>query len=136
LRTWPATEKRIRTVPMPSWAKAAIDVRTAAAGITTGLVFRSLAKGGRITDRITSQAVFALVRWYGLRIGVPALAPHDLRRRHAKLARRGKAAFEQIQLSLGNSLIITTERYLGCRQGFADAPCDYLGLDVSCGENA
>ena len=40
------------------------------------------------------------------------------------------AALEQIQLSLGQASIQTTERYLGVRQDLHDAPCDRLGLDV------
>jgi integrase len=123
---------RIRTVPVPSWAKAAVDVWTAAAGIAGGLVFRSLAKGDRITgERITPQGIFELVHLYGAAIGEPNLAPHDLRRTFAKLAHRGKAALEQIQLSLGHASITTTERYLGVRQDLADAPCDHLGLRIS-----
>ena len=37
---------RTRTVPMPSWAKAATETWTGAAAITTGLIFRSINKGG------------------------------------------------------------------------------------------
>jgi hypothetical protein len=44
------------------------------------------------------------------------------------LAHQGKAALEQIQLSLGHASIQTTERYLGIKQDLADAPCDRLGL--------
>jgi integrase len=56
------------------------------------------------------------------------LAPHDLRRTFAKLAHKGRAPLEQIQLSLGHASIQTTERYLGVRQDLQDAPCDYLGI--------
>jgi integrase len=122
---------RIRTVPMPSWTKTAIDAWTAAAGITTGLVFRSLNKGGRVTgESMTAQSIFEAVRLYGAMIGLPELAPHDLRRTFAKLAHKGHAALEQIQLSLGHASITTTERYLGTRQDLTDAPCDHLGLKV------
>ena len=71
-----------------------------------------------------------MVQTYGSRIGVPNLAPHDLRRTFAKLAHKGKAALEQIQLSLGHASVTTTERYLGVRQDLIDAPCDHLGLAV------
>ena len=69
-----------------------------------------------------------MVRLYGESIGVPDLAPHDLRRTVAKLAHKGRAALEQIQLSLGHASVQTTERYLGVRQDLTDAPCDRLGL--------
>jgi len=122
---------RVRTVPMPSWCKVAIDAWTTAAGITEAFVFRSLNKGGRVTgDRMTAQAIFEAVRFYGDKVGGEDLAPHDLRRTFAKLAHKGHAALEQIQLSLGHASVQTTERYLGVRQDLADAPCDHLGLKL------
>ena len=121
---------RIRTVPMPSWAKAALDDWAQAAGISEGRVLRAINKGGRIThDSMTPQSVFETVVEYGNLIGVK-ITPHDLRRTFAKLAHKGQAALEQIQLSLGHASILTTERYLGVRQDLHDAPCDRLGLDV------
>lgn len=71
-----------------------------------------------------------MVRHFGREIGVPNLAPHDLRRTFAKLAHKGRSGLEQIQLSLGHASITTTERYLGVRQDLTDAPCDHLGLMV------
>jgi integrase len=61
-----------------------------------------------------------------------ASAPHDLRRTFAKLAHRGQAPPEQIQLSLGHESILTTERirYLNARQDLANAPCDHLGIEL------
>jgi site-specific recombinase XerD len=124
--------KRVRSVPMPSFAKAAIDVWTEAAGFQSGRVFRSINKGGNISgDSMTDQAVFDVVKRYAEQIGVHNIAPHDLRRSFAKLAHKGHAALEQIQISLGHSSIQTTERYLGVRQDMTDAPCDHLGLKLS-----
>jgi integrase len=76
---------------------------------------------------MTPQSVFEVVVGYGERIGVK-LAPHDLRRTFANLAYKGHAPLEQIQISLGHASIQTTERYLGVRQDFTDAPCDRLGI--------
>src|SRR5437867_738624 len=113
---------------MPGWAKAAIDSWVSSAGIEAGRIFRAINKGDRITgESMTPQAIFETVRHYAAEIGVE-IAPHDLRRTFAKLAHRGRAAWEQIQLSLGHSSIQTTERYLGVRQDLTDAPCDRLGL--------
>jgi hypothetical protein len=39
----------------------------------------------------------------GKKIGIPAPAPHDLRRTFAKLAHKGRAGLEQIQLNLGHA---------------------------------
>ncbi len=121
---------RVRTVPMPSWAKVAMDEWTVDANISSGLVFRSMNHGRLGNSGLDPHNIRQLVRVYGARLGVPQLAPHDLRRTFAKLAHQGKAALEQIQLSLGHSSITTTERYLGTKQNLQDAPCDHLGLSV------
>jgi len=123
--------QRVRTVPMPSWTKAAIDDWLRAASIAEGVIFRPVNRSGRTTGTImTTRAIFDVVRSCGQAIGVSALAPHDLRRTFAKLAHKGRAGLDQIQLSLGHASITTTERYLGVRQDLADAPCDHLGLTI------
>jgi integrase len=38
----------IRTIPVPDWVKAGIDVWTGASGITSGVLLRSINKAGRI----------------------------------------------------------------------------------------
>jgi integrase len=120
---------RVRTVPMPAWTKAAIDAWSEDVCLRTGRVFRPMAKGSRIAGEVLlPQNVMEAVAVYGAKIGVSKLAPHDLRRTFAKLAHRGRAAIEQIQLSLGHASLVTTERYLGVRQDLHDAPCDHLGL--------
>jgi len=120
--------QRVRSVPIPSWTKAAIDAWAMAAGISSGQVFRSLRKGGHLDgSSMTDQAIADVVAAYGdpLKLDVAA---HDLRRTFAKLALKGQARLEQIQLSLGHASIKTTERYLGIEQDLTDAPCDRLGL--------
>ena len=125
---------RVRTVPMPSWAKVAIDDWTAAAGLTPGRLFRPVNKGDHLAgSSLTAQSVFETVKLYSAAIGLGNIAPHDLRRTFAKLAHKGRAALEQIQLSLGHASIQTTERYLGVKQDLADAPCDRLGLQLQSG---
>jgi integrase/recombinase XerD len=123
---------RVRSVPMPSFTKAAIDVWTTAGGMTTGRVFRPVNKGDRLSgESMTAQSIFETVKKYAAEIGLKDIAPHDLRRSFAKLAHKGRAALEQIQLSLGHASIQTTERYLGVRQHLTDAPCDHLGLKLA-----
>jgi integrase len=117
---------RIRTVPMPAWAKAAIDNWVAAAGIGSGAIFRGVNKGDCVTgDALTAQGILRCVAKYS------SVAPHDLRRTYAKLAHKGGAKLDQIQLSLGHASLTTTERYLGVHQDLTDAPCDYLHLDLA-----
>ena len=116
---------RVRTVPMPAWAKAAVDEWTQTAAIIAGRVFRPVHKGDFINgEAITAQAVHDVVKGNG------HLAAHDLRRTFAKLAYKGGAGLDQIQLSLGHASIQTTERYLGVTQDLTDAPCDHLGLKL------
>ena len=122
---------RVRTVPIPAFAKAALDEWAAAAGgLDAGNVFRPIHKGGWLSgEHITPQAVQDVVKQHAGRLGL-ALAVHDLRRTFAKLAHKGGAGLEQIQLSLGHASIKTTERYLGIEQSLTDAPCDHLGLNL------
>ena len=122
--------KRIRTVPMPAWTKLSIDEWIAAAGLREGRLLRAVNKGDRIVGAgMTAQSVFEVVEKFGRRLGLE-IAPHDLRRSFAKLAHKGRAPLEQIQISLGHASIQTTERYLGIQQDLTDAPCDHLGLRV------
>jgi len=118
-------------VPMPSWAKAAIDRWSKAAGIHSGRVFRPIHRGGRLTHAsLTGKSIWWILRKYTPALGLTKLAPHDLRRSYAKLAHQGNAPIEQIQISLGHDSIQTTERYLGVKQDLGDAPCDHLGLKL------
>ena len=119
---------KLRSVPMPSWAKARLDDWAKELAIGAGPVFRPVRRGGHIQDGcMTSQAIFDVVREYASQVGV-TVKPHDLRRTFAKLAHKGDAPLEQIQLSLGHASVQTTERYLGVKQDLTDAPCDVLGL--------
>jgi len=120
----------VRSVPMPGWAKAAVDRWTSAAGLSNGGLLRPVNKADALSgDRVTAQSVFEIVGHYGQRLGIP-VGPDDLRRTFAKLAYRGHAPLEQIQLSLGHASVHTTERYLGLEQDLVDAPCDHLGLHL------
>jgi site-specific recombinase XerD len=122
---------KIRSVPMPNWAKAAIDEWRGASGVSEGLVFRAVNKGDRVVgEGITPQAIYNIIVGYAAELKKKGVAPHDLRRTFAKLAHKGGAAIDQIQLSLGHESIQTTEDYLGVEQDLTDAPCDHLGLKL------
>jgi site-specific recombinase XerD len=120
---------KVRSVPLPSWAKAAIDDWSRASGISEDIIFRAVNKGSNVMgEGITPQAIRKIVAEYALKLGSSNIAPHDLRRTFAKLTYKGGAKLDQIQLSLGHESINTTEKYLGTEQDLLDAPCDYLGL--------
>jgi integrase len=119
---------RVRSVPAPAWAKAAVDRWIVAVGITEGNVLRPINKADQVSgSSMTAQSVFEIVERYGQVLGV-RVVPRDLRRTFARLAHVGHAPLEQIQLSLGHASAQTTERYLGLEQNLVDAPCDRLGL--------
>lgn len=120
---------KVRSVPMPNWTKAAIDLWCKVAGVTEGLILRAVNKGDRMVgDGITPQAIYNIIVGYAEELKNKGVAPHDLRRTFAKLAHKGGSAIDQIQLSLGHESIQTTEDYLGVEQDLTDAPCDHLGL--------
>jgi integrase len=115
---------------MPPWAKAAVDDWLAAAQFPAGLLLGAVNKGDRITGQgMSAQSIYEVVAAYGNELGA-TLAPHDVRRTFAKLAHKGRAPLEQIQIVLGHASIQTTERYLGVEQDLTDAPCDHLGIRV------
>jgi hypothetical protein len=119
------------TSPLDSLG-ASLPSASLGAGRTGGRVFRSVRKGGAVSgDGMSAQAVADVVREYAERCGFDGLAAHDLRRTFAKLAHKGGAKLDQIQLSLGHASIKTAERYLGVEQDLQDAPCDHLGLKLA-----
>jgi integrase len=128
----------VRTVPVPGWAKALVDRWAFEAGLDSGLVLRRFRKGGFLVYEtaadgevrpggMSADAIADVVDAYARPRGWD-LAPHDLRRTFAKLARSGQAPLEQIQLALGHQSIQTTQRYLGSELDLADAACDRLGI--------
>jgi integrase len=120
----------VRTVPVPDWVKSELEVWLAAAGIDRGRLFRRVNKVGRTWgDGMTAKAVWHIVKESAKCIGVPKLAPHDLRRTCARLCHASGGELEQIQFLLGHVSVQTTERYLGCKQRIRSAVNDRIGLE-------
>ena len=123
--------ERVRTIPMPTWVKVAIDAWTAAAGLYDGPVFRSMNRGDQAQAApLSEKVVWQLLQPYAVAAGVPGIAPHDCRRTCAKLCRAAGGELEQIQLLLGHASVQTTERYLGTKQDLVNAPNDGIKLRV------
>ena len=119
---------RVRTVPIASWVKVAIDQWTETANIKDGRLFRSINRGDNLSgDSMTSQAIQDVVKLYADKCGY-SLSAHDLRRTFARVAEKGGADRRQIQQSLGHASSKTTDRYLGDFQDLTSAPCDFLGI--------
>jgi hypothetical protein len=120
----------VRTVPIPTWVKAAVDAWTEAAAITNGSVFRAINKAGRVWGRgMSPKVLWDVVRAAAARAGIDKLAPHDLRRTCARLCHLAGGELDQIQFLLGHVSIQTTERYLGCKQKLRVAVNDRLGIE-------
>ena len=110
----------IRTVPIPSWVKVAIDEWKEAGCITEGALFRSINKTGRVWGTgMTPKVLWEVVQAAAKRASIERLAPHDLRRSCARLCHFAGGELDQIQFLLGHVSIQTTERYLGCKQKYA-----------------
>src|SRR5713226_1492398 len=123
---------RVRTVPMPTWVKVAIDAWTSAGGVAAGYVFRPVNRAGQAQgDGLSEKVVWQLLQPYAAAAGVPGIAPHDCRRTCAKLCRAAGGESKQIQLLLGHASVQTTERYLGTNQDLVHAPNDGIKLKVA-----
>jgi integrase len=122
---------RIRTVPMPTWVKGAIHAWAEAAQVGDGRVFRPVSRGDTVCgERLSEKVIWQMLKPYVAASGLPAIAPHDLRRTTAKLCRAAGGELEQIQLLLGHSSVQTTERYLGTRQNLIHSPNDGIKLTL------
>jgi integrase len=65
---------RIRTVPMPTWVKVAIDAWAIRTGLTQGAVFRSVSRGGQINETALSEKVV----WQLLQGYATGVAPYPM----------------------------------------------------------
>src|SRR5579862_6232447 len=123
---------RLRTIPMPTWVKVAIDAWTAAGSVTEGQVFRAVNRGDQVQAApMSEKVVWQLLQPYAEAAGLGGIAPHDCRRTCAKLCRAAGGELEQIQLLLGHASVQTTERYLGTKQDLVHAPNDGIKLRVA-----
>jgi len=120
----------VRTVPIPTWVKTAVDEWTAIVGIADGVVFRAINKAGRVWGNgMSPKVLWDVVRAAAARADIDKLAPHDLRRTCARLCHLAGGELDQIQFLLGHVSIQTTERYLGCKQKLRCAVNDRLGIE-------
>ena len=120
----------VRTVPVPTWVKVALDNWMTAAGITTGAIFRPINKAHRIGNSgFSSKVIWGVVKAGCSKCGLGNVAPHDLRRTCARLCHEAGGELEQIQFLLGHVSVQTTERYLGCQQRLHNAVNDRIGLE-------
>jgi integrase len=99
-----------------------------AANVAEGRIFRAVSRHGSAWGRgVTESVVWYAVRDCARRLQLDHLAPHDLRRTCAKLCHASGGELEQIQFLLGHASVLTTERYLGCKQNLEEPVNDRFG---------
>ena len=109
----------MRTVPVPGWVKAAVDVWISSAGLLSGVLFRPVGKTGKVRNTgFTAKVIWSTVRKAAADCGFGRVAPHDLRKTCARLCHQTGGELEQIQFLLGHVSVQTTERYLGVSSGY------------------
>jgi integrase len=119
----------VRTVPVPDWVIRAISDWVTSAGIRSGKLFRCVGRAGKTWgDFMTDRVVRHVVKDHAAKLGLPQLAPHDLRRTCARLCHVAGGELEQIQFLLGHVSVQTTETYLGCKQRIGNAVNDRIGI--------
>ena len=120
--------RRVRTVPMPTWVKEAVDRWIIAAKVSRGRIFRAVSRHGTPWGKgISENVIWYVVRRCAERTQLEHLAPHDLRRTCAKLCHTAGGEIDQIQFLLGHASVLTTERYLGCKQNLEEPVNDRFG---------
>ncbi len=93
-----------------------------------GLIARSLGMVKKLGGSISAVAIFQLVRKYGVKIGIPDLAPHDLRRTFAQLGYEAGVPITQISVLLGHSSVATTQKYLNLNLDLETTVSDFIPL--------
>jgi site-specific recombinase XerD len=129
---------KTRFAPIPSGVKVAIDVwlKQRAPHYETGNVPATaylicpVLQGGAMKDRrLSDDAVYKVIQEYGVKLGVPKLAPHDLRRTFARLTDDAGGNLRALSKFLGHESLTTTERYIGDNISLTKTPGDLLDTD-------
>jgi integrase len=111
----------VRTVPVPSWVKAALDDWLDAAEVNACPIFRAITKAQRAgKSAFSPKVIWGVVKAGSSKCSLENVA-HDLRRTCARLCHEAGGELEQIQFLLGHVSVQATERYLGCKQRLRDA---------------
>ena len=122
----------VRTVPVPTWGKTAVDHWAECAPVANGRLFRSIRKNGTVWGNgITQNVIRYVAKACAARAGITASAPHDLRRTWARLCHVAGGELEQIQFLPGHASVQTTERSIGCKQHLTRAVNDRLPFAVA-----
>lgn len=122
------TGKGEKTRVIPISALLARRLKAWAVEVGAGNIVRSVNKGGRIGGALSAVGVFKIVAKYGAMIGMPELAPHDLRRSYAQIAYEAGIPITQISVLLGHSSVTTTQKYLNLALDIETTASDFIPL--------
>jgi hypothetical protein len=90
---------RVRT-PRPAWVKVAIDAWATPAEISTDRIFRPVNRAGAVSgERLGEKVVWQVLRRHAAEMGIPGVAPYDLRRTCAKRCRAAVAILSRSRCS-------------------------------------
>ena len=78
---------------------------------------------------VTEKVVWHVMEEYAGGLGIPKLAPHDLRRSCARFCHDSGGELEQIQFLLGHISVHTAEKYPGYKQRLRGAVNDRIGIE-------
>jgi site-specific recombinase XerC len=103
-----------RVIPIASALAARIREWQAVVG--GGRIARRMYKGGKIGASLTAPRIFAMVRKYGLYVGIKDLDPHDCRRSYGRLMYfSNKKDIMKVMVLLGHKSVETTQIYIGVK---------------------
>jgi integrase len=117
-----------RAVPISVAMSQLIATWQRETNITGGRLLRSIAQNGTIGDSLSAVSLFKIVQAHGKRIGLPFLAPHDLRRTYAQFGYENGIDIGEISRLLGHSSIKTTQRYLNLETNLQNTISDHVPL--------
>lgn len=129
---------KFRTVPIPAGVAARIGEWTDSIEFhkTNSIeipefIFCPVSRGGHGVEpkALSESAIAYIVRTRAESAGLGKLAPHDLRRTYAKIARKNGSDLDQIQVVLGHGNVSTTQIYVGSNQNLQQSPADSFKTD-------
>ena len=89
----------------------------------------TLGMSQEIGDSLSDVVIFHIVQKHGAAIGIPELAPHDLRRTYSQLGYAAGVPITQISTLLEHSSIETTQRYLDLDLDPEVTASDFISLE-------
>lgn len=126
----PAKHGKYVNAKLASWAKQLIDSWAKSAGIRKGRIFLAMGKHGTLLKErrgIDARTIYQIVTKYA----PEGIAPHDLRRSFATLARYGGAPLEGIKTDLGHEDLSTTDKYIGDMPDSAPPSGDFIMVELA-----